>query len=74
MPALPIPQQSDWSNNVYVVATTRIFVVIGMGYLVKSLYNHVPPIWGTRSASVAAGEHSSLSNPHHGQGVRRADR
>lgn len=56
MPSLPNPQQSDWGNNAYVVATTRIFVVIGMGYLVKSLYNFVPSIWGTRSASIAAGE------------------
>ena len=74
MPSLPTSQQSDWSNNIYVVATTRIFVMIGMAYLAKSLYNFVPSIWGTRSASIAAGEYSSLPNPHQGQRVRRVDR
>ncbi|KAL9066248.1 MAG: hypothetical protein Q9161_007705 [Pseudevernia consocians] len=54
MPALPVTQQSDWSSNFYVVATNRIFVVIGMAYLVKSLYSLVPSIWGTSSASIAA--------------------
>lgn len=62
MPALPTPQQSDWDNNVYVLATTRIFVMIGLAYLIRSLYSLVPSIWGTRSASVAAGGLSFPSN------------
>ena len=64
MPALRIFQPSDWSNNVYVLATMRILVMIGLAYLIKSLYNVVPSIWGTRSASIAAGEHSYPSNFH----------
>lgn len=64
MPALPVPQQSDWSNNVYVVATTRIFVMIGMAYLIKSLYNLVQSTWGARAASMATGGHSFPSKSH----------
>ena len=64
MPALPISQPSDWNNNVYVLATTRILIMIGSAYLIKSLYNVVPSIWSTRSASIAAGEHSCPSNFH----------
>ena len=62
MPALPVPQ-SDWSNNVYVVVTTRVFVMVGMAYLIKSLYHLLPSNWGTRSASIAAGRLSLASNP-----------
>lgn len=53
MPVPPTPQQSDWNNNFYVVATTRIFVMIGMGYLIRSLYSLVPSIWASRFSSVA---------------------
>ena len=63
MPALPVPQQSDWSNNVYVIVTTRVFVMVGMAYLIKSLYHLLPSNWGTRSASIAAGRLSLASNP-----------
>ena len=31
-------QQSEWENNVYVLTTTRIFVVAGAVYLCRSLY------------------------------------
>lgn len=55
MPALPISQPSDWNNNVYVLATTRVFVMIGLAYLLRTLYSLVPSIWGARSASVSAG-------------------
>ena len=55
MPVLPIPQQSDWSDNIYVLTTTRVLVMIGAAYLIRTLYSLVPSIWGTRSASVAAG-------------------
>ena len=62
MPALPVPQQSDWNNNIYVLAVTRIFVMIGVAFLIKNLYNLMPTIWGTRSASIAAGGLSFPSN------------
>ena len=58
MPVLPTSQQSDWNNNVYVLATTRVLVMIGLAYLIKRLYNLVPSIWGTRLAPVAAGGRS----------------
>lgn len=38
--------------------------MIGMGYLIKSLYNLVPSIWGTGSVSIAAGGCSFPSNLH----------
>lgn len=68
MPALPIPQQSDWNNNVYVLATTRIFVMIGLAYLLRSLYNLMPSNWGTHPASIAAGGHSFRSSFHQCEG------
>lgn len=72
MPALTVPQQPDWNNNVYVLATTRMFVMIGMAYLIKSLYNLVPSIWGTRSAPIAAGGHSFPSSFYQFAEVQRA--
>ena len=62
MPVLPDPQQSDWNNNIYVLATARILIMIGMAYLIRSLYSLVPSIWGTHSASVAAGALPCTSN------------
>ena len=70
MPALPVPQQSDWNNNVYVLATTRIFVIIGMAYLVKILYNMASSMWGARSASIAESEHCFLFIFHQRIGVK----
>ena len=60
MPALPISQQHEWNNNVYVLATSRILVMIGVAYLIKSLYTLLPLIWGSGSASIAAGGLSYL--------------
>lgn len=62
MPPLPISRPSDWNNNVYVLATIRVFVMIGFAYLLKALYSLVPSIRGARSAPVAAG---GLSFPCH---------
>ncbi|KAM0795149.1 hypothetical protein BDR22DRAFT_826351 [Usnea florida] len=53
MPVLPIPQHSDWSDNIYVLTATRVLVIIGAAYLIRTLYSLVPSIWGTSSASVA---------------------
>ena len=55
MPALPISQQSNWSNNVFVLATTRILIMIGLAYLIKSLYAYLHLAWSTRSDSLVAG-------------------
>lgn len=61
MPSLPISRQPDWNNNIYVLATTRILVMVGAAYLVKSLYTLIRLTWGTRSAFLAAGRLSSIS-------------
>ena len=55
MPILPTSQQADWGNNVFIQATTRILVMIGLAYLVKSLYAFWPLALSTRSGSFAAG-------------------
>ena len=55
MAAPPASQQLDWNNNIYVIATIRILLVIGVAYLVKTLYGLMPFLWGTRTASAAHG-------------------
>ena len=44
MPVLALQQQSDWENNVYVLTTTRILVIVGMAYLFRSLYQWARPL------------------------------
>lgn len=56
MPVLTSSQEPSWEGNAYVLATTRIFVLMGTAYLVRSLYNVVSPAWGSRAASTVAGE------------------
>ena len=70
MPPLQVPQHTDWSNNIYVLTATRVLVMIGVAYLIKSLYSLVPSIWGTRSASIAAG--ALPCTPHIDQGETSA--
>ena len=42
MPVLPSQQQSnDWDSNIYVVTVTRILVVMGANYLIRSVYQHI---------------------------------
>ena len=65
MPTFPAAQQVDWNNNVYVIATTRIFVVIGVAYLIKSLCNVVPSIRSADSVSVADGGQIFSFRLHH---------
>ena len=31
-------QQTGWKDNIYVLTTTRVFVVVGAAYLCRSLY------------------------------------
>ncbi len=38
MPTLNPPQQDMWNDNVYVLTTTRILIVIGVSYLLRSLF------------------------------------
>lgn len=54
----------SWDSNVYVQASTRIFVIIGVGYLVRVLYFQVSSTWGWRAAPLAAGELALLSTLH----------
>ncbi|KAK0508806.1 hypothetical protein JMJ35_009082 [Cladonia borealis] len=44
MPVLAIQQQSDWENNIYVLTTTRILVIVGVTYLFRSLYQWARPL------------------------------
>lgn len=44
MPVLALQQQSDWENNVYVLTTTRILVIVGVAYLFRSLYQWARPL------------------------------
>ena len=44
MPALALQQQSAWENNVYVLTTTRLFVIVGVTYLFRSLYQWARPV------------------------------
>lgn len=56
MPVISTTQKSSWDSNVYVQISTRVFVIIGVGYLARSLYSKVSSIWGLRPTSIAAGE------------------
>ena len=49
MPVLTL-QQSNWENNIYVVTTTRVFIMAGVVYLGRSLYYLV-----SRYSGVVAG-------------------
>ena len=55
MPALPGSQQLDWNDNIYVLATIRILLVIGVAYLIKIMYGLMPFMCGRRTAPVAQG-------------------
>ena len=64
MPVMSTPQDPSLANNIYLVATTRAFALMGTAYLVRSLYNLLSPTWGSRPASVVAGKLPCL--PHIG--------
>lgn len=44
MPVLTLQQQSAWEDNVYVLTTTRILVIVGVTYLVRNLYQWARPV------------------------------
>ncbi|CAD6584289.1 MAG: hypothetical protein ASARMPREDX12_001577 [Alectoria sarmentosa] len=64
MPVITPSEGQSWDSNVYVQASTRVFVIIGVGYLVRYLYFQVSSTWGSRPASIAAGELAFLSTLH----------
>ena len=67
MPVLALQQQSDWENNVYVLTTTRILVIVGVSYLFRSLYQWARPLIErlplASLAPLAAGNTSSSNLP-----------
>ena len=54
MPVITTSQGLNWESNVYVIVTTRIFVLMGAAYLLRSLYNLVSATWGSRVTSTVA--------------------
>lgn len=62
MPVITDPQEPSWESNVYFIVTTRIFVLMGTAYLVRSLYILVSAIWGSRVASTVACKHCFVHN------------
>ena len=56
MPVVTPSEGQSWNSNIYVQASTRIFVIFGVGYLVRFLYYQVSSTWGSRSASIMASE------------------
>ena len=56
MPVITTPQEPSWDNNVYVIVTTRMFVLMGTAYLIRSLYNLVSAAGVPRFVSNVAGE------------------
>ena len=44
MPLLDLKQQSAWENNVYVLTTTRLLVIVGVTYLLRILYQWLRPV------------------------------
>ena len=51
MPVITTSQGSSWESNVYVIVTTRFFILMGTAYLIRSLYNLVSATWGSHLAS-----------------------
>ena len=54
MPVITTSQGSSWESNVYVIVTTRFFLLMGTAYLIRSLYDLVSATWGSRLASTFA--------------------
>jgi len=47
-----LPQQSNWNDKVYLVAVTRILVVVGVSYLLQSLYQLFRYSWSSDDNSL----------------------
>ena len=58
-------QQSEWESNVYVLTTTRIFVVAGAVYLCRSLYYLVTRYSGSVIGTIQGAPVSSLESYDH---------
>ena len=58
-------QQSEWENNIYVLTTTRIFVVAGAAYLCRSLYYLVTRYSGSVIGTIQPARVSSLGSYDH---------
>ena len=60
MPVLPSQQQSnDWDSNIYVVTVTRVLVVVGVTYLIRSVYQYVTRLRSPNNGNSIAGTLSS---------------
>ena len=60
MPVLPPQEHSnDWDSNIYVVTVTRILVVVGMTYLIRSVYQYVTRLRSPNNGNSIAGTLSS---------------
>ena len=55
-------QQSEWENNIYILTTTRIFVVAGAVYLCRSLYYLVTRYSGPVIGTIQHARVSSLES------------
>ena len=60
MPVLPSQQQSnDWDSNIYVVTVTRVLVVVGVTYLIQSVYQYVTRLRSLNNGNSIPGTPSS---------------
>ena len=59
MPVLT-PQQPDWESNIYVVITTRVFILGGVVFLGRSLYSLVSRYSGAVTDTAPSARMSSL--------------
>ena len=62
---MTLSQQASWETSTYVVATTRVFVIFGMTYLVKSSYQLYQRLRSSNSSdSIQNRGESHSSSPH----------
>ncbi|CAF9934234.1 MAG: hypothetical protein ALECFALPRED_005891 [Alectoria fallacina] len=66
-----ISQQADWGNNVYLLTTTRILMVLGLAYPARSFYqlSHIL----ARDLSVGLYREDELHGRHEKIGCRMPD-
>ena len=49
-------QQDNWQNNIYILSTTRVLMVIGLTFLIRSSYQLYQRMRSTGGRVTAAGE------------------